>query len=58
MFKKDKLQRKKENNSNMKEKRKEKVQTCRDGISIKPVVLEISSLKALNMSQSLCKPVF
>lgn len=58
MFKKAKLHRKIENNHNMKEKRKETVQTCRDRISIKPVVLEISSLKALNMSQSLYKPVF
>lgn len=55
MFKKGKLQRKIENN--MKEK-KETVQTYRDGISIKPAALEINSLKALNMSQSLCRPVF
>ena len=51
MFKKAKLQRKIENTSNIKEKKgKEAVQTCRDGIPIKPATLEINSLRALNMS--------
>lgn len=53
MFKKAKLKRKIENNSNdNKKKRKEAVQTCRDGIPIKPATTEINSLRDLNVSHS------
>lgn len=49
LFKEAKRQRKIENNNNFKRK-KETVQTCRDGIHIKATMLEINSLRSLNMS--------